>query len=133
LAVNRWKRAIFILVTDNVGQRVRALRIDGGYSQQRLAEYVNRLDPRLNWMQTTVQKLETGNRSLYFDEAIALAAVFAISVDDLAYGRRSPESKALARAELHHAKAELVKMFEESIARIDDQLRDLEREEPGIF
>jgi transcriptional regulator with XRE-family HTH domain len=66
-----------------VAANVRRLRTARAWTQSRLAEDLagelgNRRDP------TAITRIEKGNRAVTLDEAFALAAVFGVTVDQLA-------------------------------------------------
>lgn len=77
-------------MTVNVGERLRALRREAGLSQEQLAALVTARG--LNWWQSTVQKVETGQRALTLADVEALAAVYQMSIDDMLYGHDDQDS-----------------------------------------
>lgn len=69
-----------------LGQRLRQLREQRHLSQQRIAD---RMDERgFHWLQSTVWKVEAGQRYVLFEEAVVLAEVLGVSLLDLADRRR---------------------------------------------
>ena len=58
---------------------VRKARKNRKISQQRLADFMNELYDA-NWFQQTVQKVESGNRSITAGEMIALMSILGIDV-----------------------------------------------------
>lgn len=73
-------------MTDEVGERLLALRQMTGWSREQLARRVNDRHG-LGWYQSTVQKNETGGRRLTLDDLEALVDVFGRSgIDDLLRG-----------------------------------------------
>jgi transcriptional regulator with XRE-family HTH domain len=90
--VNRFKVGILFAMSVDVGRCVLALRRALGLSQAALAERVNLLSG-LTWHQTTVAKIENGERDVSVTDALALADAFALttwneqpSIDRLLYG-----------------------------------------------
>jgi transcriptional regulator with XRE-family HTH domain len=64
-----------------VGERVRHLRLDRGWSQAELAARVSSALP--NWGQTTVAKTEAASRPIRVNEAAAIAAALGVPVVEL--------------------------------------------------
>lgn len=64
-----------------LGARVRQLREQFGYSQEHLAKLMQ--EAKLKWGQTTVAKTEAGSRPVRVNEAVALADLFGLTVNDL--------------------------------------------------
>ncbi|MFD8640813.1 helix-turn-helix transcriptional regulator [Streptomyces zaomyceticus] len=60
--------------------RLRAARTSAGLSQEALAKAVN--EHGLNWRQTTVAKSEKGDRPVLFVEAVVLARVLGLKVEE---------------------------------------------------
>lgn len=94
------------------GQRIRALRIDSGRSQQDVAEYMNSLG--FSWRQSTVAKTEAAERPIRVNEAYALAGMFGVNLDDL------------VRPDLHPLTARLQKEASQ-LAQAEQALADAER------
>ncbi len=64
-----------------VGQRIRQLRLARGLSGEQLAARLQLNG--CNISQTTVSKIELGNRHIYPAEIKALCDIFGVSLDDL--------------------------------------------------
>ncbi|MEV4936310.1 helix-turn-helix transcriptional regulator [Streptomyces zaomyceticus] len=65
-----------------LADRLKAARLAAGLSQEALAKAVN--EHGLTWRQTTVAKTEKGDRPVLFVEAVILARVLGLSVEDFA-------------------------------------------------
>ncbi len=65
----------------DVGERVRRLRLERGWSQAELAARVSSALP--NWAQTTVAKTEAASRPIRVNEAAALAAALGVPLHEL--------------------------------------------------
>jgi transcriptional regulator with XRE-family HTH domain len=69
----------------NVGKRIKGLRQERGWSAERVArESAHPLD------RTAIWKIENGKRRLKFEEAVALAAVFSVSLEELTGSSQGP-------------------------------------------
>lgn len=68
-------------VNDAIGTAVRRYREHLGMSQQELGRRMSQLG--FSWHQMTVQRTETAKRALRLDEAVALASIFDIPIEDL--------------------------------------------------
>lgn len=64
-----------------LGTRVRQLREQFAYSQDQLARLMQ--EAGFKWGQTTVAKTESGGRPVRVNEAVALAHLFGLTVNDL--------------------------------------------------
>jgi len=87
-----------------LGQRLRALRLDRGWSQQEVAERM--ADLGFSWRQSTAAKTEAAERPVRLNEAVALAAIFDADLGDLVRPELHPllvrlqlEASRLAQAE----------------------------------
>jgi transcriptional regulator with XRE-family HTH domain len=80
-----------------LGDRVRRLRIEHGWSQAELAARVASQLP--NWAQTTVAKTEAASRPIRVNEAAALAAALGVPLHALLVDDEAPDALR-ARAEL---------------------------------
>jgi transcriptional regulator with XRE-family HTH domain len=101
------------------GQRLRALREERGMSQQTLVALLGERGIT-SWHQTTVGKVEVGTRPVRLAEALAVAAVFDMTVDELL---QDPDSE---RARSRRARQLLARRSE--LAVIESLLRDRERQ-----
>jgi transcriptional regulator with XRE-family HTH domain len=101
------------------GQRLRALREERGMSQQTLVTLLEGLGIT-SWHQTTVGKVEVGTRPMRLAEALAVAAVFDMTVDELL---EDPDSE---RARTRRIRQLLARRSE--LAVIESLLRDRERQ-----
>ncbi|MEU8820638.1 helix-turn-helix domain-containing protein [Actinoplanes sp. NPDC048796] len=83
-----------------LAQRLRSLRVQQEWSQADLAEHINNIGYGLRWHQTTVAKIEAGQRPIGLNEAAALAEVFDITGAELLMplgARRARAAKLRAR------------------------------------
>lgn len=64
-----------------LGRNMRRRREDLGLSQGAFAERM--ADRGFKWMQTTVYKVELGQRSVRLEEAVAIAGILGVRLDDL--------------------------------------------------
>jgi transcriptional regulator with XRE-family HTH domain len=101
------------------GQRLRALREERGMSQQALVTLLCELGIT-SWHQTTVGKVEVGTRPVRLVEALAVAAVFDLTVDELL---EDPDTE---RARSRRARQLLARRSE--LAVIESLLRDREHQ-----
>lgn len=69
----------------NFGQHMRTRRLALGYSQQGLAGMMKDIFG-FPWYQTVVAKVEAGDRIIKADEALALAHLFAMNLEELLIG-----------------------------------------------
>jgi transcriptional regulator with XRE-family HTH domain len=99
------------------GQRLRELREERGMSQQMLVTLLGELGIT-SWHQTTVGKVEVGTRPVRLAEALAVAAVFDMTIDELL---EDPDSE---RARSRRARQLLARRSE--LAVIESLLRDRE-------
>jgi ribosome-binding protein aMBF1 (putative translation factor) len=60
--------------------RVRAKRHTRGWSQDRLAQEMRRSGHR-SWFQSTVNRIEHGERKIKWDEAVTLSVLIALDLD----------------------------------------------------
>lgn len=84
------------------GQRVRSCRESLCLSQNALAVMVGG-----SWRQTTVARVEAGEQSLKLADAVRLAEVFGMSLDEFAGGHSVPCRCAAVRGVLREALAAL--------------------------
>jgi transcriptional regulator with XRE-family HTH domain len=80
MRVNRGRRTPagpFVPTDAAIGARLRALRVERGVSQEDVAS-------RLNIAQTSVSRIEAGTRPLRLTEALAVAALLRVGLDELA-------------------------------------------------
>jgi transcriptional regulator with XRE-family HTH domain len=98
-----------------LGQKVRQLRTERGWTQEQLAEKLNGLGWTMH--QTTVAKLEAGARPIRIAEADALALAFGLPIEAMWYlpVAGEPWSMAAMRGRL--------KNIDEFIDVLEDQLR----------
>jgi transcriptional regulator with XRE-family HTH domain len=101
------------------GRRLRVLREERGVSQQALAAALAPLGIT-TWHQTTVGKIEAGSRAVRLTEALAVAELFATTVDELL---EDPDS---ASARSHRSRELLARRSE--LALIEQMLRERERQ-----
>jgi transcriptional regulator with XRE-family HTH domain len=112
--------AVSIATADRLfGERLRALREERGMSQQTLVALLVDLGIS-SWHQTTVGKVEVGTRSVRLAEAIAVAAVFDMTVDELLEDPDSEHSRSRRARQLLARGSEL--------AVIESLLQDRERQ-----
>lgn len=64
-------------MANNVGKRIRALRLQRGYTQQQLAHLLKITD------HGTVSRLESGKHTPYVDTLIKLSKIFKVPISDL--------------------------------------------------
>jgi transcriptional regulator with XRE-family HTH domain len=102
------------------GGRMRQARERAGMSQEHFAVNLIQMHD-IHWHQTTVRRTESGERPIRLSEAVAVAELLGVPLDELAYGRGDDtpriERVALAYAELARIRGE-----------IDTQLSRLRRE-----
>jgi transcriptional regulator with XRE-family HTH domain len=112
------QRAIVDWTRGNFGRRMRAIREERGLTQLHVVDLLNsRFD--LHWHQTTCGKVESGERPARVAEAIAIAFVLGVQLEELLY--ESPEKVVNLTAEgLARDRLTRVSRF------VDEQLRHLE-------
>lgn len=71
-------------------KRLKAERIDRGWTQAEMAKLLSEKDIHVHW--TTIAKIEKGTRSVRIDEAAGIADLLNISVDTLLGRRTEPQS-----------------------------------------
>lgn len=64
-------------------KRLRRHREEAGFTQPALARLINDVRPDWNWHQTTIAKIESGNRAIKLEDLVAYGEVFGLSVDEL--------------------------------------------------
>ncbi len=101
----------------DVGERVRRLRLERGWSQAELAARVSSALP--NWAQTTVAKTEAASRPIRVNEAAALAAALGVPLHELL--AVPDDLKAL------QSRAEVERLLHEN-ASLQARHRELQRE-----
>ena len=86
-------------MTDDDGKRLRGWRLGHRYSQAQLATLLNEQQGVTSWHQTSVAKVEAGERVLTLDVLRAYCGVFNLSVDELLEGERfeSPDESPYER------------------------------------
>jgi transcriptional regulator with XRE-family HTH domain len=102
-----------------LGSTIRRQRDERGWSQDQLAQRLTELGFR--WLQSTVNRIETGSRTVTWDEAAILSLIFDLNLNELA--RMNPVALRAQRAELDddiRAKQVMVK-------DLDRQIRGAER------
>jgi len=97
-----------------IGERLKQVRLQRGLSQAGLAEQSG------VFQQQTILKIEKGTRPLRLDEAIRLAQVLGVTVNDLL----TSEDRADLLMQLVHADAEA--------HRIEDRLAEIEQERSAL-
>ena len=98
-----------------LGQKVRQLRIERGWTQEQLAEKLNGLGWTMH--QTTVAKLEAGARPIRIAEADALALAFGLPIEAMWYLPVAGEPWSMA------AMRDRLKDIDKFIDVLEDQLR----------
>lgn len=76
-------------VEAHIGHRVRQMRQQRGWSQRELADRMSAAGFTV-WRQTTVAKTEVAERPLRVNEAVALAALFGMTIEQLAAADQHP-------------------------------------------
>ncbi|MEU7696664.1 helix-turn-helix transcriptional regulator [Microbispora hainanensis] len=113
-----------------VGQRVRDLRLRRGWTQQDVVVRLRSYDISLH--QTAIARLEAGRRAVGISEAVSLARVFGVSLNDLVTPRISIEAIKELEAEVKGLEERVAMLENERRMAIDhsraisDQLRDAE-------
>ncbi|MEV7827320.1 helix-turn-helix domain-containing protein [Microbacterium enclense] len=108
-----------------IGQNVRRFRERAGLSQAELAVHLNRAGAT-SFHQTTVARVEKGERSLRAAEMVALAQIFETSMDQLAESRDTAsvrsELRYLSNAERNFSEAahELIRARRSAFATLDE-------------
>jgi transcriptional regulator with XRE-family HTH domain len=92
-------------VNRDIGERLRAARQRARLPQQHIATVMAMTHGYSTWRQTTVGRVETGERSLQLGEALAVADIIGVTLSDLV-------SDELPRAELGGRLAELARVQE---------------------
>jgi transcriptional regulator with XRE-family HTH domain len=90
-------------VNRDIGERLRAARQRARLPQQHIATVMALTHGYTTWRQTTVGRVETGERSLQLGEALAVADIVGVTLADLVSDERP-------RAELGARLAELGRM-----------------------
>lgn len=68
-------------MVETFGNRLKALRDRAGWSQDAFAQLVNQARPGWKWHQTTVGRIERGEREVKVDELVAIAEVLNMELD----------------------------------------------------
>ena len=87
------------------GLRITKLRIERGYTQERLAD-------ALNVDRTHISKLEAGTRACSIDLIIQLAAFFGVSLDYLILGKKENSHNSGIAADVEKAISLLIEIRE---------------------
>ena len=87
------------------GLRITKLRIERGYTQERLAD-------ALNVDRTHISKLEAGTRACSIDLIIQLAAFFGVSLDYLILGKKEVSHNSSIAADVERAISLLIEIRE---------------------
>jgi transcriptional regulator with XRE-family HTH domain len=103
------------LTDEQVGQRVRELREQRGFSQQHVAMTMT-MTRGHRWHQTTQAQTESGQRPLRLTEAVALADVLGVRVDELTQVRGTWHERGLAIGELQR----LAQQIEDRVRELQD-------------
>lgn len=113
-----------------VGHRMRELREQQGLSQQ---GFVNQLAARgiLQWHQTTVGKVESGQRPVRVDEAMAIADTLGVLVQDLIENPNSEAARYRKSVQLSARYWELDTILQFLGGRIDEVKSELDRVRAG--
>jgi transcriptional regulator with XRE-family HTH domain len=98
-----------------LGQKVRQLRTERGWSQEQLAEKLNSLGWAVH--QTTIAKLEGGARPIRIAEADTLAVAFGLPIEAMWYMPVTGEPWSLTQMR------DSLKRTDEFIAHLEDSLR----------
>lgn len=70
----------------DITARLKALRREAGFTQPALAKHVNDVRPDWNWHQTTIAKIESGERAVKYEDLLAFAEVFGMGLDEFVFG-----------------------------------------------
>ncbi len=108
-------RALFDRHEKILGQKVRQLRMERGWSQEQLAEKLNSLGWAVH--QTTIAKLEAGTRPIRIAEADTLAVAFGLPIEAIWYMPVTGEPRSLSEMR------DRLKGMDEFIAHLEDYLR----------
>lgn len=115
----------------SLGLLIRQRRNELGWSQEKLAQELNR-DWGLRWYQSTVNRVETGGRTVTWDEAVVLAAILDLDLRK-ASGEARAAKQVIAEYRRHQviAEAAMEKMraFESEYGELTD--RDWEQIDKG--
>ena len=106
-----------------MGARIRRWREDRGWTQQRLADWVAK-SHGINWHQTTVGKIESGERPLKLAEAVAVAEALLLTVDELLEDEPRVDNALLMIGGAQHELA----LLSDYVDRRRDELGAAERE-----
>ncbi len=110
-------RALFDHHEKILGQKVRQLRTERGWSQEQLAEKLNGLGWAVH--QTTIAKLEAGSRPIRIAEADTLAVAFGLPIEAMWYMPVTGEPWSLS------AMRDAVKEVDRTIAHLEETLRSI--------
>jgi len=110
-------RALFDHHEKILGQKVRQLRTERGWSQEQLAEKLNGLGWAVH--QTTIAKLEAGSRPIRIAEADTLAVAFRLPIEAMWYMPVTGEPWSLS------AMRDAVKEVDRTIAHLEETLRSI--------
>jgi transcriptional regulator with XRE-family HTH domain len=102
-------------VNKEIGERLRAARQRARLPQQHIATVMAMTHGYTTWRQTTVGRVETGERSLQLGEALAVADIIGIPLADLV-------SEEPTRLEIGARRAELGRL-RDLIDQRDEELR----------
>jgi transcriptional regulator with XRE-family HTH domain len=98
------KRELVRNLDREFGERMRRQRERQGAPQQHVALTLEAMYG-IRWHQTTVGKVESGERGIRLTEAVAVAQTLGVSLDELVYGDADTERK---RERLERAASELL-------------------------
>ena len=107
-------RALFDHHEKILGQKVRQLRTERGWSQEQLAEKLNGLGWAVH--QTTIAKLEAGTRPIRIAEADTLAVAFGLPIEAMWYMPVTGEPRSLSEMR------DRLKGMDEFIAHLENYL-----------
>ncbi len=91
-----------------ISEKLKALRIGRGYTQQQLAD-------KLNINRTTISNYESGNRTPRLNELIAIAEAFGVSVDFFGVVAKDEAFELVQRAKAVFESPEIDKPTKEEI------------------
>jgi transcriptional regulator with XRE-family HTH domain len=111
---------------ERFGHRLRALREERSWSQERVAQQMTALGH--NWRQTTVFKTENAARPIRLNDVAGLAQVFGVPIAALLDPGATPDSASRQLA-IARATAELEEVRHRLTTQIDGQLRRLHFED----
>jgi transcriptional regulator with XRE-family HTH domain len=115
------KRELVMNLDREFGRRMRRQRERQDMPQQHIALVLEAMYG-IRWHQTTVGKVETGERGIRLAEAVAVAQTLGMPLDDLVYGDADTERK---RERLERAALELIRLRDQINKRLDRMRSEL--------